>query len=36
MDAELKSVLDRADELLHDLLQEYDKCLGSQNVSRDT
>ncbi len=33
MDAELKSVLDRADELLHDLLQEYDKCLGSQNVT---
>lgn len=33
MDAELKSVLDRADELLQDLLQEYDKCVGTQNVT---
>lgn len=33
MDAELRSVLDRADELLQDLLQEYDKCVGTQNVT---
>jgi len=33
MDAELKSVLDRADELLQDLSQEYAKCVGTQNVT---
>lgn len=33
MDTELSSVLDRADELMQDLLQEYDKCVGTQSVT---
>ena len=33
MDPELKSVLDRADELLRDLEDEYNKCLKAQSVT---
>ncbi len=33
IDAELTSVLDRADELLQELLREYDKCVGTQNMT---
>ena len=34
MDAELESMLDRADELIDDLKDEYQKCLNSQTVTR--
>ncbi len=33
MDAELESMLDRADELIDDLKDEYQKCLNSQTVT---
>jgi hypothetical protein len=33
MDAELKSMLDRADELIDNLKDEYQKCLNSQTVT---
>ena len=34
MDSELESMLDRADELLKDLEDEYQKCLKSQNTTK--
>jgi hypothetical protein len=33
MDSELESMLDRADELLGDLEDEYQQCLNSQNIT---
>jgi len=33
MDAELRSMLDRADELLVELEEEFSRCLGTQHVS---
>lgn len=34
MDSELESMLDRADELLGDLEDEYNNCLKSQNITK--
>jgi hypothetical protein len=34
MDSELESIFERADELLQDLENEYQKCLKSQNVTK--